>query len=86
MYNLSIFFSYDHLKYAKWGIIYAVEMYQLPANVKDRFLTTGFGVQWRDNCPFTAVDVDHATEWVNGIAKSTGGLADITQTDSATLR
>ena len=83
---LDLYMRYDHQKYAKWGVIFAPEMHLLPEDVKDKFRADGFGVQCHDNCPFTSVDVDHATEWVNGIAKSSGGLAAITHIDSATLR
>lgn len=79
-------FSYDHQKYAKWGSIYIAEMRSLPSAVLKRFETDGFGVQWRDEAPFTSVDIDHATEWVNAAAKSSGGLSTITQIDSATLK
>ena len=50
------------------------------------FKTDGFSVYWKDNKPFSGVSTDHATEWVNGIEKSVGGLSNITQTDSATLK
>ena len=46
----------------------------------------GFGVQWKDECPFTAVSDDHAMEWVNGLSKSATGLTSITQIDTATLK
>ncbi|XP_068250677.1 uncharacterized protein [Palaemon carinicauda] len=58
----------------------------LPSAVLTRFETDGYGVQWRDEASFTSVDVDHATEWVNAAAKTSGGLSTITQIDSATLK
>ena len=60
-------------------------MKSLPADTLKRF-DDGFGVQWKEEQSFTAVDIDHATEWVNGESKSTGGLSTITQNDSATLK
>ena len=30
--------------------------------------------------------MDQAVEWVNGLAKSAGGLSNVTQIDSATLK
>ncbi|XP_068200369.1 uncharacterized protein [Palaemon carinicauda] len=80
------FMRYDHQKYAKWGSIYIAEMKCLPSAVLTRFETDGYGVQWRDEASFTSVDVDHATEWVNAAAKTSGGLSTITQIDSATLK
>ena len=86
MCTFNLYFSYDHQKYAKWGIMYVVDLYRLPSNVLQQFISDGFGVQWRDDAPFTSVSIDHATEWVNGAAKASGGLASITQIDSATLK
>ena len=60
-------------------------MKSLSDAVLGRFEADGFCVQWRNDAPFTSVDVDHATEWVNGNAKS-GGLSAITQNDNATLK
>ena len=80
-----MYFSYDHPKYGKWGAINVIEMFNLPPAVLER-IKGEFGVQWNDNNPFSRVSVDHATEWVNGISKSSGGLSSITQTDTATLR
>ena len=61
-------------------------MSKLPNDVQAEFDEENFGVQWRDEAPFTAVDVDHATEWMNGNEKRCRGIAGITQTDSALLR
>lgn len=60
-------------------------MWSLPDALLERFDSHGFGVRWRDDAPFTSVDVDHATEWMNGIAKS-GGLSNVTQNEGTTLK
>ena len=58
----------------------------IPNEVLKSIIKDGFGVQWKDDAPFTAVSDDHATEWVNGLSKSAAGLKSITQIDSATLK
>ena len=83
--NKCFIFSYDHQKYQKWGTVHAIEMHQLPQEAKDE-LDEGSGVRWRDNAPFTSVDHDHAVEWVNKAAKSSGGLENLTHNDSASLK
>ena len=60
-------------------------MFRLPEDVKDR-IKDEFGVQWKNEKPFTKISCDHGTEWVNGISKGDHGLSDITQTDSACVR
>ena len=62
------------------------EMKSLPSEVLERFYADGFAVQWKEEAPFSSVDIDHATEWLNGISKSAGGLSNMTQNDSATLK
>ena len=58
----------------------------IPNEVLKSIIEDGFGVQWKDDTPFTAVSDDHATEWVKGLSKSAEGLKSITQIDSATLK
>ena len=58
----------------------------LPSDALERFYADGFGVQGKEEAPFNSVDIDHATELLNGISKSTGGLSDMTQNDSGTLK
>ena len=60
------------------------DMKNLPSEVLE--WSTGFCVQWNDDSPFSSVDIDHATEWLNGTSKAFGGLATITQNDRATLK
>ena len=64
------FSSYDHQKYTKSGSLYMAEMKSLPSEALERFNADGFGVQWKEEAPYSSVDIDHATEWLNGIAKS----------------
>ena len=84
--KLYLIYSFDHQKYEKWGIVQALEMFQLPPDVKQELLDEGFGVRWRDNAPFTSVCGDHSTEWVNKFSKSSGGFSTMTQNESASLR
>ncbi len=83
---MSIFFSFDHQKYEKWGIVQAIEMHQLPAEVRAELEEEGFGVRWRDDAPFKSVDTDHSTECVNKGSKGTGGLTKLTQHEEASHR
>ena len=63
------------------------EMTRLPEVVLNEFCSGNFGVQWNDDAPYTTVDLDHATEWVNGIGKaSSSGYKAITQTTSALVK
>ena len=62
------------------------EMKSLPSDALERFYADGFGVQWKEEAPFSSVDIDYATEWLNAISKSAGGLSEMTQNDSATLK
>ena len=82
--SAALFIRYDHQHYSKWGAIFVDEMSRLPADVLVEF-RRNFGVQWSSK-PFSRVDEDHATEWCNGIGKSSGGICGITQTPSALLR
>ena len=61
------------------------EMWSLPNELLNRFDSKRFGVRWREEAPYKSVDVDHATEWMNGIAKSRG-VGNITQNDGTTLK
>ena len=77
--------SYDHQNYAKLGVIYVVEMYIIPECAK-KGLRRGFSVQWVEGEPFSGVDHDHATEWMNGLSKDSGGFSDVAHIDSTGLR
>ena len=68
------------------GSVYVEEMSHLPDKVLVELRRGNFGVQWNKDSYFSHVDEDHATEWVNEIEKSTGGISGITQTPSALLR
>ena len=61
-------------------------MANLPVEVLSELRRGNFGVQWNDDTAFTCVDKDHATEWVNGIGKGSGGISGITQIPTALLR
>ena len=64
-----------------------VDVSKLSDETLQSFNTEGdFGIQWKDECPFTAVSDDHAMKWVNGLSKSATGLTSITQIDTATLK
>ena len=82
----SCHFSYDHQKYLRSGVVYLTELFRLPPYITKEFKTEGFSVHWKDDKPFSSVSIDHATEWVNRQAKSTGGLANTTQINSATIK
>ena len=56
-------------------------MSKLPPDILREFNEGSFGVQWKDESPFSAVDVNHATEWINRIGKKCGVIAGITQSD-----
>ena len=60
-------------------------MWTLPNELLNRFDSNGFEVQWREEAPYTSVNVDHAREWMNEIAKSRG-LGNNTQNDGITLK
>ena len=88
MITLFLTFSYDHHKYLRSGVIYVSELHKLEAEAPEALemvKTEGFSVYWKDDKPFTGVSTDHGGEWVNGMQKS-AGLANITQTNSATLK
>ena len=44
-----------------------MEMNKLPPDVLNNFKDGGFGFQRKSN--LSSVDVDHATDWMNGICK-----------------
>ena len=60
-------------------------MSHLPDKVLVELRRGNFGVQWNEDSHFSHVDEDHATEWVNGIGKSTGGISGIKLMPSALL-
>ena len=51
----------------------------IPNEVLKSIIEDGFGGHWKDNTPFTDVSNNHATEWINTISKSSGGLSTATQ-------
>ena len=76
---------YDHINYAKWGVIYLAEMNQLPGEVATQFQQGNFVVKV-GKAKFNQVDPDQGQEWLNGTGKKGGGIVDITKTVSALSR
>ena len=72
--------------YTKSGSLHMAKMKSLPSDALERLYAGEFGVQWKEKAPFSSVDIDYATELLNSISKSAGGLSDMTQNDSATLK
>ena len=62
------------------------KMKNQPSDAMERLYASGFGIQWKEEKPFSSDDIDHASELLNGISKSAGGLSDMIQNDSATLK
>ena len=62
------------------------ELFLLPPDAVASLKTEGFGVQWKEDAPFTSVSDDHATEWINRLCKSGSGLSNMNQIQSATLK
>ena len=76
---------YDHTNYARWGPVYLTDMKALEITapeVYEEFLAGNFVVK-RSNNYFNEVPVDHATEWVNKMCKTAGGVIGITRNDQA---
>lgn len=73
---------YDHLNYARWGLVYIAEMHQLPQPVLSEFQIGKFVVK-RSVQRFNQVDPDQAMEWVNDTGKTGGGIIGITKSTSA---
>ena len=82
---LPYFMRYDHINYAKWGVIYLAEMHQLPAEVLEEFQRGNFVVK-RSGSTFNQVSPDQAQEWLNATGKKGGGIVGITKTPSALNR
>lgn len=76
---------YDHLNYARWGLVYIAEMHQLPQPVLSEFQMGKFVVK-RSVQRFNQVDPDQAMEWVNDTGKTGGGIIGITKSTSALCR
>ena len=82
---IPFFFQYDHQNYARWGVIYAAQMMQIPVEIKEEFVRGNFVVKG-SNQKFCQVDPDQAQEWLNRIYKIAGGIVGITKTNSALMK
>ena len=82
---IPFFFLYDHYNYARWGVIYAAQMMQIPDELKEEFVKGNFVVKG-SNQSFCQVDPDQAQEWQNRICKIAGGIVGITRTYSALMK
>ena len=59
---LPYLFRYDHLNYARWGLVYISEMNQLPKEVLEEFKEGNLlVVKWNEN-EFKKVSPDHSLE------------------------
>ena len=76
---------YDHVKYARWGAVYLLEMHQLPHMILDEFEKGNFVVKHAKQ-KFNQVDPDQAQEWLNATGKAGGGIVGITKTPAALAR
>ena len=82
---LPYFFRYDHVNYARWGVVYVDEMQRLPQALLDEFKRGNFVIKCSDQ-KFNQVDPDQGQEWINGTGKRCGGIVGITRTTSALTR
>ena len=82
---IPFFFQYDHQNYARWGVIYAAQMMQIPNEIREEFVKGNFVVKCSKQ-NFTQVDPDHAQEWQNRKCKIAGGIIGITRTPSALMK
>jgi len=76
---------YDHLNYARWGPVYLADMKTLDLTapeVHKECLDGNFVVK-RSNSYFNEVPADQATEWMNKVCKTAGGIIGITRQDQA---
>ena len=76
---------YDHTNYARWGTVYLADIkaleYAAPEVFKE-FIEGHFVVRLKEKA-FNGVPVDQATEWINRMCKTTGGIIGITRQDQA---
>ena len=76
---------YDHTNYARWGPVYLMDMVLLGKSAPEvykEFMAGNCVVKLSKNA-FNGVPADQATEWINGVCKSNGGIIGITKSDQA---
>ena len=85
---LPFMITYDHTNYARWGVIYLLDMLQLEQtapSVYQEFLAGNFVVK-ESTGYFNQIATDQALEHVNKQCKIAGGLVGITRIASALNR
>lgn len=74
-----LFFSLDHINYARWVPIHLRDMKSLPASVRKEFEQEGNWVLSKTNNKFSAIPIDQAHEQANKDVKSAGGAVGLTE-------
>ena len=83
--KIPFFFQYDHQNYARWGVVYAAQMMQIPDEIKEEFVKGNFVVKGSKQ-NFCQVDPDQAQEWLNRRCKIAGGIVGITRAPSELMK
>ena len=80
-----LFFSTDHLKYARWVSIYIQDLKELPETIYKEFKEGNFVVK-RSSKRFSVIAIDQSHEQMNKIVKSSGGVIGLTQDPTSLMK
>lgn len=74
-----LFFSLDHVNYARWVPIHLRDMKSLPGPIREEFDKDHHWVLSKTNNKFSAIPIDQAHEQENKNVKSVGGAVGLTE-------
>lgn len=74
-----LFFSLDHVNYARWTPIHIRDMKSLPDSIIQKFQQEGSWVLSKTANAFSAIPFDQAHEQENKTVKSAGGAVGLTE-------
>jgi hypothetical protein len=74
-----LFFSLDHVNYARWIPIHLRDMKSLPVSIREEFEHERHWVLSKTNNKLSAIPIDQAHEQENKNVKSVGGAVGLTE-------
>ena len=80
-----LFFSSDHIKYARWVSVHIQDLKELPDTVYKEFKEGNFVVK-RSSKRFSAIAIDQSHEQMNKIVKSSGGVIGLTEDPTSLVK
>ena len=78
-----LFFSLDHVNYARWIPIHVRDMKSLPSNIMKEFKDHGHWVLSKTGNRFSSIPLDQVHEQANKVVKGSGGAVGLTENPAA---